>query len=171
MPSAKNDNISSFVQQNTQYVKKEPKVQPLPKPAKVRCHSTSMHGDYMDHNHVLLFKIFELVIAVSILVQYLPRVVIAPQPHKELVAPYTVLTFIATVPVMIAFVLSTFEWKSSIDEDIVHTYMSAGPLVFLYPLRFVRLHMSVGRCLVPVKHAVIHISIIARKALQLGKYF
>lgn len=130
-----------------------------------------MHGDYMDHNHVLLFKIFELVIAVSILVQYLPRVVIAPQPHKELVAPYTVLTFIATVPVMIAFVLSTFEWKSSIDEDIVHTYMSAGPLVFLYPLRFVRLHMSVGRCLVPVKHAVIHISIIARKALQLGKYF
>lgn len=71
---------------------------------------------------------------------------------------------------MIAFVLSTYEWKSSIDEDIVHTYMSAGPLVFLYPLRFVRLHMSVGRCLLPVKHAVIHISLIARKALQLGMW-
>ncbi|KAI8584387.1 hypothetical protein K450DRAFT_219626 [Umbelopsis ramanniana AG] len=131
---------------NTQYVKKEPKVQPLPKPA----------------------KIFELAIAVGILAQYLPRVVIAPQPHKEMVSPYSILTFIATVPVMIAFVLSTYEWKSSIDEDIVHTYMSAGPLVFLYPLRFVRLHMSVGRCLLPVKHAVIHISLIARKALQLG---
>ena len=71
---------------------------------------------------------------------------------------------------MVAFVLSTYEWKSSIDEDIVHTYMSAGPLVFLYPLRFVRLHMSVGRCLLPVKHAVIHISLIARKALQLGMW-
>lgn len=70
---------------------------------------------------------------------------------------------------MIAFTLSTFEWQNSIDEDIVHTYMSAGPLVFLYPLRFVRLHMSVGHCLLPVKHAVIHISIIARKALQIGK--
>ncbi|KAG2183105.1 hypothetical protein INT44_006086 [Umbelopsis vinacea] len=131
---------------NTQYVKKEPKVQPLPKPA----------------------KIFELAIAIGILAQYLPRVVIAPQPHKEMVSPYSILTFIATIPVMIAFVLSTYEWKSSIDEDIVHTYMSAGPLVFLYPLRFVRLHMSVGRCLLPVKHAVIHISLIARKALQLG---
>lgn len=131
---------------NTQYVRKEPKVQPLPKAA----------------------KIAELSIAIAILAQYLPRIVIAPQPHKELVAPYTILTFIATVPVMIAFTLSTFEWQNSIDEDIVHTYMSAGPLVFLYPLRFVRLHMSVGHCLLPVKHAVIHISIIARKALQIG---
>ncbi|RUS26840.1 hypothetical protein BC938DRAFT_484051 [Jimgerdemannia flammicorona] len=132
---------------NTKYVKVDGLKQPLP----------------------FFNKIVDLILAALILLQFLPRILVAPHPTSYLVSSYSIITLIATVPVILAFCLSTFDWQETAGEDIVHTYMSAGKIVYIYPFRFVRLHLAVGQCLLPVKNAMLRMSNITRKSLQLGK--
>jgi hypothetical protein len=45
--------------------------------------------------------------------------------------------------------------------------MSAGNYVFVYPFRFVRLHLTLMACLVPSKTSILKFSLITRKSIQL----
>ncbi|KAL1920771.1 uncharacterized protein VTP21DRAFT_11406 [Calcarisporiella thermophila] len=132
---------------NTRYVRTDGKPQPLPLPN----------------------KIVEVTLATMLLLQYLPRIYIAPDPLYTLFSYFSLITLLSTVPVMVAFVLSTFfrdMWL--LDELLEHTYMSAGYIVYIYPFRFMRLHSSFRNCLAPVQNGLFYLSLIMRKGLQLG---
>ncbi|KAI9137348.1 hypothetical protein BKA69DRAFT_1098463 [Paraphysoderma sedebokerense] len=106
-------------------------------------------------------RYFEVTLSTIILFQWLPRVFFHPAPMSYLLTKFSFLTFLATVPVICAFIISSFE------DDYYHSYFSAGMLVYLYPFRWARLHDAISICLVPVKDPILHISMIARKAVNL----
>lgn len=68
--------------------------------------------------HILDFSL-----AIVILLQFLPRIWLAREPLRYIFTFYPVLTFVSTVPVIIAFVYALH------NNQVRHTYMSAEPMV------------------------------------------
>jgi hypothetical protein len=83
-------------------------------------------------------RLADHVLAAALMGQYTLRILIAVDWNRLLVAPQSLLTWIACVPVFVTY------W----DPSLAGTYMSAGLFVFLYPFRFMRLHLSILACLV-----------------------
>lgn len=102
-------------------------------------------------------RLADLVLAIVILAQYLPKIYISVDLRRCLYSPLTLLTIISCIPVFIAYS----------DESLRITYMSAGNNAYVYPFRFVRLHLAVMACLIPSKTSVFNVSLITRKALRL----
>ena len=86
------------------------------------------------------YQLADFVLAMLLLVQYLPRAYLAVDFVRMLLTPLTLLTLISTIPVFLAF-LDT-------SPSVEHSYMSAGNYVFVYPFRFLRLHQAIMLCLV-----------------------
>eukprot|EP00158_Paraphelidium_tribonemae_P009403 Partr_v1_DN28856_c0_g1_i3_m33832 putative Potassium large conductance calcium-activated channel, subfamily M, alpha member 1 len=99
----------------------------------------------------------EFSFAFLLLLSYLPKIYIAVDPWRNLVSSLTILTFFACIPVIVAFC----------DDARANSFMSSGWLAYLYPCRFMRLHLAITVCLVPSKTSIIHVSLIGRKAIQL----
>eukprot|EP00842_Homolaphlyctis_polyrhiza_P004858 jgi/Hompol1/5373/HPOL_001199-RA len=76
--------------------------------------------------------------------------------QKPLIA---LLTLATTLPVI---------WVYLFNNRFKTTFLEAGPLVFLIPLRFWRLHLSLGECLKPSNIAFLNISMISLKSIQLA---
>lgn len=107
----------------------------------------------------------DLVLAVVILVQFLPRVWLAPSPAKYGVKMLALTTWASTLSVILAYIFS----ETALGPEVDASYMQAGVLVFFYPSRFLRLHYSVRQLLVPVKNSFIKPSIVVRKILKIGR--
>ncbi|KAJ1841591.1 hypothetical protein LPJ70_004165, partial [Coemansia sp. RSA 2708] len=88
----------------------------------------------------------EAALGALLLVQFVPRYLLAPDPLEYLRSVFSVITLVtALTPVcVLANVL--------VDPDAYATFMSAGSLVFLYPVLFWRLQPALLRCLVPIKN-------------------
>ncbi|KAH6602015.1 hypothetical protein BASA61_001541 [Batrachochytrium salamandrivorans] len=101
----------------------------------------------------------DFVIALLLFFQWAPRVYISVDPVKHLTSVLTVFSIVTTLPVIWAFIL---------QEKYQNSFLEGGVFVFLYPLRFWRLHISIGKCLRPGKNVLFRISPIVQKALNLG---
>jgi hypothetical protein len=80
----------------------------------------------------------DCVLAAVLLAQFIPKMIIVVDWYRMLMSPLSVLTWIATVPVFLTYS----------DQTLRETYMSAGLFAFLYPFRFMRLHLAILACLV-----------------------
>jgi hypothetical protein len=107
----------------------------------------------------LLLYYADIVIAFCILLQWLPRVVFTTSVVKRLFSAFCLSTLVSCVPVLLA----AFQRRSSEDGDEHSFYANAGNFVYLYPLRFLRLHVSLARCLVPAQQGLLNFSLITRK--------
>lgn len=85
-------------------------------------------------------RIADLTIAIVLLVQYMPLLVLGAVPAWR--STFALLTVLATIPVFVAFV------EAERDETVRLGYMSGGGWVYAYPFRFVRFHMALMACLV-----------------------
>ncbi|KAJ2162855.1 hypothetical protein GGF46_000237 [Coemansia sp. RSA 552] len=94
-----------------------------------------------------------------LLLQFLPRYFLAPDPLEYLRSLFSIISLItALTPLaVVAHVL--------IDPEIGSTFMSAGPWVFLYPVIFWRLQPALLRCLVPIKN-IYRMSAMTRNVLR-----
>lgn len=90
----------------------------------------------------------EAVLGAMLLLQYLPRLVI----WYNVISPMSLLTMISTLPPLIT--LFHHEWVE-------------GPLLYIYPVRFMRMHLAVMQILVPSKTSILKLSLITRKAIRL----
>ncbi|KAI0244776.1 hypothetical protein L0F63_002877 [Massospora cicadina] len=107
--------------------------------------------------------LLEWSLAFLLLLQSLPRVYIAPDMFDYLVSPFNLVNWASTVPPIIVPIIDHI----SSDIDLSHTYMAAGFMVYVYPFRFMRLHMSFCKILLPVRNSLFDFSMLAKKTLYL----
>ncbi|KAJ1885406.1 hypothetical protein LPJ81_006916, partial [Coemansia sp. IMI 209127] len=94
-----------------------------------------------------------------LLLQFIPRYLLAPDPFEYLRSMFSAITLVtALTPILV--VVSIY-----LDPDVRRTFMSAGTLVFLYPVIFWRLQPALLRCLVPIKN-VYRMSAMTRNVLR-----
>ncbi|KAJ2472964.1 hypothetical protein GGI02_001210 [Coemansia sp. RSA 2322] len=94
-----------------------------------------------------------------LLVQFVPRYLLAPDPVEYLRSLFSVITLItALTPIAVVATV----WA---DPSVYHSFMSAGTWVFLYPVIFWRLQPALLRCLVPIKN-VYRMSPMTRNVLR-----
>ncbi|KAJ2560547.1 hypothetical protein GGH12_004724 [Coemansia sp. RSA 1822] len=88
----------------------------------------------------------EAALSLLLLLQFLPRYLLAPDPLEYLRSVFSIITLVTSLaPIcVVANVL--------LDPDMQSTFMSAGSWVFLYPVIFWRLQPALLRCLVPIKN-------------------
>ncbi|CAG8500150.1 13571_t:CDS:10 [Funneliformis mosseae] len=122
----------------------------------------------------------DFVLATIIFVQYVPRVWLDKEPLTFIFAnSFSILTWFSVSPVIAAFFLTIF------DDVMDNTYMGAGNLelkmkleqteaffnfafkIYIYPVRFIRLHWAVQMVFAPVKSSLFQCSKIMRKGLRL----
>ncbi|KAJ1926753.1 hypothetical protein IWQ60_003522 [Tieghemiomyces parasiticus] len=107
-------------------------------------------------------QLADLALAGLLLLLFLPRYYLAAEQLTFARSFQSLTTLLATLPPIAAFFLARF------DPQFDATFMSAGFLIYVYPIRIVRLQMSIFSCLVPVKSGFMAFSAITRKALRLG---
>ncbi|KAJ1953998.1 hypothetical protein EC988_002673, partial [Linderina pennispora] len=94
-----------------------------------------------------------------LLLQFLPRYLLAPDPLEYLRSLFSVITLIT------AFTPMAVVGNIYLDPSVKDTFMSAGVWVFLYPVVFWRLQPALLRCLVPIKN-VYHMSPMMRNVMR-----
>lgn len=82
------------------------------------------------------------------------------------------LTLVCTIPILSAYWCDFFYVNDLLKclgciKDFPGTFMDAGWLVYLFPFKFVRLHMALMASLVPSKTSILDISLITRKSIRL----
>ncbi|KAJ2897341.1 hypothetical protein GGI21_004951, partial [Coemansia aciculifera] len=98
-------------------------------------------------------------ISLFLLLQFLPRYLLAPDPMEYMRSLFSVITLItALTPILVVALI----W---VDPAVNDSFMSAGSLVFLYPVIFWRLQPALLRCLVPIKN-VYRMSPMTRNVLR-----
>ncbi|KAJ2062008.1 hypothetical protein GGH13_006513, partial [Coemansia sp. S155-1] len=101
----------------------------------------------------------EAVVSLLLLLQFLPRYLLAPDPMEYMRGLFSVITLItALTPILVVVSI----W---VDPSVYDSFMSAGTLVFLYPVIFWRLQPALLRCLVPIKN-VYRMSPMTRNVLR-----
>ncbi|KAJ2412607.1 hypothetical protein GGI10_003585 [Coemansia sp. RSA 2530] len=101
----------------------------------------------------------EALVSLVLLLQFLPRYLLAPDPMEYMRGLFSVITLItALTPVLVVVSI----WA---DPSVYDSFMSAGTLVFLYPVIFWRLQPALLRCLVPIKN-VYRMSPMTRNVLR-----
>ncbi|KAI9501942.1 hypothetical protein GGI25_000185 [Coemansia spiralis] len=94
-----------------------------------------------------------------LLLQFVPRYLLAPDPLEYLCSLFSVITLVTGLaPIGVA----VLNWA---DPATHATFMSAGSLVFLFPVIFWRLQPALLRCLVPIKN-VYRMSAMTRNVLR-----
>ncbi|KAJ1657012.1 hypothetical protein IWQ61_003517 [Dispira simplex] len=101
-------------------------------------------------------------VAMLLLLQFLPRYYLAVDRSRYFMSLMSLGTLLATIPPTVAFFWAQF------DQEVENSLMSADILIYLYPLRILRLQLTVFNFLVPVKNGVIAFSAITRKAIRLA---
>ncbi|KAJ3122622.1 hypothetical protein HK098_002708 [Nowakowskiella sp. JEL0407] len=106
----------------------------------------------------------DIVFAFLIFVQWVPRVYFSVNVQREFFSFHTVVSVLATWSVLIVAL-----WRFLQDDDYCDSYMCAGKLIYIYPFRFLRLHLSLVRVLKPSR-GFLDLSIpfnrVVRKAAQ-----
>ncbi|KAJ2743212.1 hypothetical protein GGI20_003919 [Coemansia sp. BCRC 34301] len=98
-------------------------------------------------------------VSLFLLLQFLPRYLLAPDPVEYMRSLFSVITLItALTPALVVASI----WA---DPAVYDSFMSAGTLVFLYPVIFWRLQPALLRCLVPIKN-VYRMSPMTRNVLR-----
>ncbi|KAJ2379973.1 hypothetical protein GGI23_007881, partial [Coemansia sp. RSA 2559] len=94
-----------------------------------------------------------------LLLQFIPRYLLAPDPFEYLRSMFSAITLVTGLTPILVVV------SICLDPDVGKTFMSAGTLVFLYPVIFWRLQPALLRCLVPIKN-VYRMSAMTRNVLR-----
>ncbi|KAJ1668500.1 hypothetical protein IW140_000332 [Coemansia sp. RSA 1813] len=101
----------------------------------------------------------QAVLSGLLLVQFIPRYLLAPDPLEYLRSMFSAITLItALTPILV--VVNIY-----LDPSVYKTFMSSGTWVFLYPAIFWRLQPALLRCLVPIKN-VYRMSAMTRNVLR-----
>ncbi|KAJ2810697.1 hypothetical protein H4S07_002522 [Coemansia furcata] len=101
----------------------------------------------------------EAAVSLLLLLQFLPRYLLAPDPMEYMRSVFSVITLITALTPILVVVSIWF------DPAVYDSFMSAGTLVFLYPVIFWRLQPALLRCLVPIKN-VYRMSPMTRNVLR-----
>ncbi|KAL2911775.1 hypothetical protein HK105_208708, partial [Polyrhizophydium stewartii] len=101
----------------------------------------------------------DAVVSILLLVQWLPRLFISLDPARTAQTLFTAFSLVTTIPVIVSF---------SMQDRYKDSFLEGGAFVFLYPLRFWRLHLSISQCLRPGKNVLFRLSPVAHKAVNLG---
>ncbi|KAK9429187.1 hypothetical protein V1505DRAFT_374729 [Lipomyces doorenjongii] len=109
-------------------------------------------------------KVVERLLALSILIMYIPRYYLYRGPLDFFFKPFSLATWLSTASVLIAWLVD----DTSLGPDIDLTYMSAGALIFLYPARFVRVNFTIHETLRPMKLVYFQLTPISRQVIMLG---
>ncbi|KAJ1675541.1 hypothetical protein EV182_001066, partial [Spiromyces aspiralis] len=108
----------------------------------------------------LMPQIVDMVLAIVLLMQFLPRYYFTSDPVYFLIRPFSLSTIITVLTSVIVL-----HNRVNYPNIYAPTFMAAGYWVYLYPARFYRLQISLLRTLNPVKN-VYHFKPVVRKALQ-----
>ncbi|KAI9168645.1 hypothetical protein H9P43_008018 [Blastocladiella emersonii ATCC 22665] len=100
----------------------------------------------------------ELVLAVCQLAIFAFRGYVAPRRAYFLSQSYALFTLLSCIPVLVAY---AWAWR---DVEVYMSYMSAGTVVYFFPLRWARFHEVTATVLLPVKDPIFRLSAISRKA-------
>ncbi|PKY42574.1 hypothetical protein RhiirA4_442055 [Rhizophagus irregularis] len=103
----------------------------------------------------------DFILATLILIQYIPHIWLDKEPFQYTFNIFSILTWISVFPVIAAYILTIF------DDVMDNTYMGAGILVYIYPIRFARLHWAVQIVFAPVKSSLFKLSKVMRKGIRL----
>ncbi|KAJ8104021.1 hypothetical protein POJ06DRAFT_10971 [Lipomyces tetrasporus] len=109
-------------------------------------------------------KVLERFLALSILIMYIPRYYLYSRPLDFFFKPFSLVTWLSTVSVLVAWLID----DTTLGPDIDLTYMSAGVLIFLYPARFVRVNFAIHETLRPMKLVYFQLTPISRQVTMLG---
>ncbi len=102
----------------------------------------------------------DLALAFILLVNWLPNVYLSFDPIRTLYHDwFSLLSLLATLPVI---------WASLTRETNDDSLLMAGDVIFLYPFRFWRLHVSFMRILTPDSNSLFTLHPVTRKATKLG---
>ncbi|KAI8926389.1 hypothetical protein BC831DRAFT_504492 [Entophlyctis helioformis] len=102
---------------------------------------------------------FDCAVAVALLLQWVPRLYISVEPLANLRSMFAIFSLVTTIPVIWSFIMADY---------FQHSFLEGGVFVFVYPLRFWRLHMAIGNCLRPGQNVVFRLSPVMQKGLNLG---
>ncbi|KAI9220810.1 hypothetical protein BC828DRAFT_382621 [Blastocladiella britannica] len=100
----------------------------------------------------------ELTLAGLILAMWTFRFLVSPSRVSFLGSTYCFLSLVSSIPVFVAYAWAYQDWH------IYFSYMSAGPVVYAFPIRWPRFHEVLEVVLKPVKDPLINLSAIGRKA-------
>ncbi|KAJ1992015.1 hypothetical protein H4R33_001173 [Dimargaris cristalligena] len=106
----------------------------------------------------LYHRIPGLVITIALLVQFLIRHLLITGDYFTW---YMLVTLFDTIPALAANCLSF------VNDGFYNSYLSAGVLVIFYPVRFLRLQMSLTQLLTPGQSSIVRLSPFKRKVLLL----
>ena len=132
--------VSSYIAMTTYSLGKREQVPPPPPPPQV-------------------LEFVDFIIASLLFIQWVPRLYITLDPLRTFRTMFSIFSLLTTIPVMATFL--------SLPSNR-GTFLDGGPVVFLYPLRFWRLHLSISSCLRPGQTVLFNVSLITQKSLNLG---
>ena len=106
-----------------------------------------------------VYEDVDFAISVATLVQWIPRILLSLDPLEEIQSLWSTSTMISTFSVV--YVYYDF-------NRLVGTFLEGGPMVYLFPFRFIRLHGSVSRTFTIGKKGFIQMTPIKQKALSIA---
>ncbi|KAK7204598.1 hypothetical protein BZA70DRAFT_311117 [Myxozyma melibiosi] len=112
-------------------------------------------------------KVCERLLAILMLLMYIPRYYFYSNKLDYFFSIKSVVTWLSVFSVLLAWIVD----DTRIGPDIDLSYMSAGDFVFLYPARFVRVSFSILQTLLPVKTVYLELSPLSRELLRLATTF
>ncbi|KAJ1928771.1 hypothetical protein IWQ60_001771 [Tieghemiomyces parasiticus] len=121
-------------------------------------HTTATTSSGLPAPLSLAHRIPELVITLLLLGQFLIRHLLIT---GETLSLFMVVTLLDTLPPLVAVTVSFA------NHAMYDSFLSAGILVIFYPIRFVRLQMSLNRFLAPGQNSIIRLSEFKRKIVLL----
>ncbi|KAJ1930239.1 hypothetical protein IWQ60_000483 [Tieghemiomyces parasiticus] len=121
-------------------------------------HTTATTSSGLPAPLSLAHRIPELVITLLLLGQFLIRHLLIT---GETLSLFMVVTLLDTLPPLVAITVSFA------NHAMYNSFLSAGILVIFYPIRFVRLQMSLNRFLAPGQNSIIRLSEFKRKIVLL----
>ncbi|KAJ2837349.1 hypothetical protein J3B01_002188 [Coemansia erecta] len=122
--------------------------------------NTTVIDDHNDPSRIpMATRLFEFLITVVFLGQYVLRYVVINANHRSLEHIVVVFAFVAP---MTAYFMSIH------NHNIRDSYMSAGVMAIFYPARFLRLHYAVDRVVaMAASTRFIHLSLIRQEVVSL----
>jgi hypothetical protein len=106
-----------------------------------------------------IWQDIDLCISILLFIQYVPRIYLSMNIFVELQSVFCTSTILSTLSVVWVY----------FDIDLVKgTFLEGGNIVFLFPLRFIRLHGSISRCFPVGKKGFFKVSSIRQKAVNLA---
>ena len=109
----------------------------------------------------ILNQYLDFTTSILLFIQYIPQIYFSMDPWSKLLSSFSFLTFLSCIPVWITTMMQDDPWFDN-------TYMGAAWLVYFYPCRFMRLHLSIMNIVTPSKNILFSVSDISQQAIKIG---